>query len=551
MTVFLLVVLVFWLAVSLWHFVDLLQFFQLSEYLAGRFMLWSRGHLKRVVRPVEGIAALLMVAALLVPLFGRSWAVAIIVFAAWVGSAIYSLIKWRATRAKVIKPLVFTARVKRLLAAAILAWLVEAGMLFEIVFGASIWNVSAWPAFPEPRFFLFLFALWLIGQLTVVSIVLASLLTFPYEEALRFYYVQSARKVIRAVNPIVIGITGSYGKTSTKEILAHVLGSRYEVLKTPRTFNTIMGVCKIIREELKPRHKYFIVEMGAYKPGEIARICRLVHPRIGIITAIGPQHLERFKTLENIIRAKFELIEALPPDGVAVFNGDDPICARLAAQTSIKTLRYGLQSDTTALDLRVVDPQTGENGTTFDLVLEGQPPVTARTRLLGHHNVANTAGAVLVSLQCGVTLKEAAQALPSLAPLEHRLQLVRAPGDILYIDNAYNSNPSGAKIALEVLASFKNGRKILVTPGFIELGSIEAEEHARLGRNAAEVCDYIFLIGAPDRLAQIQKGIAEKSFAPDRVYCYNLLNDARPALRDLLKPGDVVLFENDLPDTYS
>ncbi len=154
-------------------------------------------------------------------------------------------------------------------------------------------------------------------------------------------------------------------------------------------------------------------------------------------------------------------------------------------------------------------------------------------------------------MQCGVGLKEAVHSLASLAPLEHRLQLVRAPGGITTLDNAYSSNPSGAKVALEVLGAFTKGRKILVTPGFAELGSLEAEEHARLGRLAAEVCDYIFLIGTPQRIAQIQAGIAEKGFAGDRVYCYNRLNDARPRLREILQPGDVVLFENDLPDTYS
>ncbi len=198
-----------------------------------------------------------------------------------------------------------------------LVLLVEAGGLFWLSFRIPPYQLASWPGEADPRIFIFLFGLWLVSQLTVANILLANLVTYPVEAALRAYYVESARRIIRAVNPIVIGITGSYGKTSTKEILAHVLASHVEVLKTPRTFNTIMGVCKVIREDLKPKHKYFIVEMGAYKAGEIARICRLVRPRIGILTAVGPQHLERFKTVEKIIQAKYELIEALPG-----WNGD-------------------------------------------------------------------------------------------------------------------------------------------------------------------------------------------------------------------------------------
>jgi UDP-N-acetylmuramoyl-tripeptide--D-alanyl-D-alanine ligase len=159
-------------------------------------------------------------------------------------------------------------------------------------------------------------------------------------------------------------------------------------------------------------------------------------------------------------------------------------------------------------------------------------------------------GASLAALQFGLSIKEISRALATLPQLEHRLQVIQAGSGIITIDNAYNSNPSGAKVSLEVLASFQGGRKVLVTPGFAELGSIEAEEHANLGRSAAQVCDLIFLIGVPERVDQILKGIREGGFNPEKVFCFPRLNDARVKMREVLQSGDVVLFENDLPDIY-
>jgi UDP-N-acetylmuramoyl-tripeptide--D-alanyl-D-alanine ligase len=393
--------------------------------------------------------------------------------------------------------------------------------------------------------------LWLLSQLTVFNLAAANLLTYPVEAAMRAYYVHSAETIMRQVHPVVIGITGSYGKTSTKEILAHLLGSKYEVLKTPKTYNTIMGVCMVIREQLKPNHKYFIVEMGAYKPGEIARICRLVHPQMAILTAIGPQHLERFRTIENIAHAKNELIQALPADGTAIINGDDPICRKLADEAHVKVLTYGMQPDSPSLNLRASQPITSESGASFDITLDGQPAGPVRTQLLGRHNITNALGAMLTAMQCGLSATEAVHALASVTTLEHRLQIIRNPGGIVTIDNAYSSNPSGSQVALEVLGSFKNGRKVIVTPGFAELGKLQAQEHAKLGHNAAQVCDLIFLIGSPERVSEIMAGVREAGFDLEKVFTYPRLAEAREKLREVLQPGDVVLFENDLPDTYS
>jgi UDP-N-acetylmuramoyl-tripeptide--D-alanyl-D-alanine ligase len=539
-----------WLLVSAWHTIDLLQFFQQHEYLSGRFLQWSVKRWSRVIYPVEFLALAGILAG---RVMRTSWVVTgWFTVMLWLVGAGIGFFRWRSERQKVIKPLVYTARIKRLLAAAIITAAVEAAVIFWIT---DPW-LQSYRSFPFTLtaggsiLVFYILCLWLHAQLTPLNIVLANGLAFPVEEASRQRYIREAREKIDRLDPIVIGITGSYGKTSTKEILAHLLGSKYAVLKTPKTFNTILGVCKVIREDLKPEHRYFIVEMGAYKPGEIARICDLVHPKIGILTAVGPQHLERFGSVETIARAKYELIEALPADGVAIFNGDDEICRQLAEKTQVKTLRYGMQPESPSLDLRAATLITSDQGTSFELQLGAEPALPSRTQLLGRHNVTNTLGAVLTATECGLSLKDAVRAIASLTPLEHRLQVVRAAGGIITLDNAYNSNPSGAKVALEVLASFQSGQKVLVTPGFAELGAIQAEEHRRLGENAAGVCDYIFLIGDPVRTGEILAGVQSKGFDPQRVFCYERLAAAKEHLRSLLQPGDVVLFENDLIDIY-
>jgi UDP-N-acetylmuramoyl-tripeptide--D-alanyl-D-alanine ligase len=548
-TLLFLAVQVFWLVLSLWHMLDLMQYLQQHEYLSLRFLNWSRQHWIKVARPVEWVVLLWLLTRLIPPILPASKLV-LFTLIIWLVTALISVYLWARAHRKAIKPLAVTARVKRLIAGAFVLLLVEAALLYAAFFGFSQPQFPAWNQGAPITALFWLLALWLVSQLSVFNLVLANWLNWPVEEALRQYYIRSAQKIIRQVNPIVIGVTGSYGKTSTKEILAHVLGSRYEVLKTPRTFNTILGVCKVIREELKPNHRYFIVEMGAYKPGEIARICRLVKPQIGILTAVGPQHLERFKTVENIAKAKFELIQALPQSGIAIFNGDDPICRDLAQKSPVKALCYGLSVLDPALDLLAKDVETTPEGSQFELFAPGHEPVPARMRLLGRHNISNALAAVLAGLQCGLALRDASRALASVPQMEHRLQLIPAGGGIITLDNAYNSNPAGAQVALEVLSSFKTGRKVLVTPGFAELGSIEAAEHARLGERAAQVCDLIFLIGSPQRTDQILQGIQSHNFDPARVFCFPRLKDARQKMSELLQPGDIVLFENDLTDIY-
>ncbi len=546
-----LLVSVMWAGLTVYSFIDLLRFYQLEEYDNARFLTWAIKKWKRN-HHFPQLAALLviLIASAFITAFSTNLLIAVLCSVAALSA---EFIQIRRANAIKIKPLIFTARAKRLVGLGIFIILVQASLLslFQVQAGNNLQQPFFSPGAQVSQAFLTnTISLLLLGQFVFLDILLANMLSFPIEEILRRYYIESARKVLAEVNPVVIGITGSYGKTSTKEILGHILAARYEVYKTPRSYNTLMGICKVIREELKPGQRYFIVEMGAYKPGEIAKICKLVKPQYGILTAVGPQHLERFKTIKNVAKAKNELILALPRDGAAVFNADDAVCLQLSNQAVIKVRRYGMENFELC-DVFARNIVLSSNGTSFEMfVKEIHSWYNVKTRLLGRHNVSNIMAAFLLARECGVALKEAIFAIATAAPFSHRLQLVKSENNVLYIDDSYNSNPIGARMALEVLRVYQNGRRILVTPGYAELGAIQEAEHEKLGALAGEVCDYVILVGNGARTTQIRAGALRSKIDPGHILCYNALSQVKEFFVTFLKPGDMVLFENDLPDNY-
>jgi UDP-N-acetylmuramoyl-tripeptide--D-alanyl-D-alanine ligase len=293
--------------------------------------------------------------------------------------------------------------------------------------------------------------------------------------------------------------------------------------------------------------------MGAYVKGEIKGICDLVKPQIGIVTAVGPQHLERFGSLETTSRAKYELIEALPADGVAVFNWDNPY-VRAMYERGYPETRIGVtwQNTDLAMQLRfhARNIQTTVDGLQFDVVdtLTGEEQHLT-TRLVGQHNVTNILLAVATARHLGMTLPEIALRVASLEPAEHRLQRRTLPGGVTVIDDAYSANPVGAQNALNVLSLYRDGRRVLITPGMVELGPIQDEENRALGRLAAQICTDIILVGQ-EQTRPIQQGVREAGFPTDRLKVYDTREEAIAWFNTALQPGDTVLFLNDLPDTY-
>lgn len=431
------------------------------------------------------------------------------------------------------KRLVFTARAIRLF---IITLLLLAFLIYSLL------------TLPIPLFFT---GLLVIAAFVPILLVISNTLIHPLEGVINNLYLKSAKKRLQGLKPRVIAITGSYGKTSTKDFLSSILSKRYRVLKTPGSFNTPMGICKVIREELRPEHEIFIVETGARDRGDIKELCNLVKPDIGVVTGIGPQHLETFGTVENIKNTKYELIESLPVGGIVVLNNDDENCRDFAKRIrDKKVLRYGVDEANDKPHLIARDISTSSEGITFLVENRKGEGVPFCCKLLGRHNVYNILAATAVAMECGLSLGEIGRAVKMIEPTPHRLQLIKGIGDVIVIDDAFNANPIGAKTALEVLNGFKGGRKILVTPGFIELGKEEYEENKRLGMAAANVCDFVFLVGQK-RTKPIFEGLKQANYPLENVFVERNLKGVTERFKNFLKAGDIVLFENDLPDNYN
>jgi UDP-N-acetylmuramoyl-tripeptide--D-alanyl-D-alanine ligase len=308
-----------------------------------------------------------------------------------------------------------------------------------------------------------------------------------------------------------------------------------------------LGVCRTINEALRPGHRFFVVEMGAYGEGEIRDLCSFVHPSIGVLTAIGPAHLERFGSMDAIRRAKYELIQSLPPNGAAVMNVDDPEVRMLADRTGgVRVVRYGLDPSgdpaVTATDVEVTPA-----GTSFTIVdREGGASLAVTTRLLGRHSVGHVLAGVAVAVLAGRSLKELGSPISALRAVDHRLQLMAGTGGVTVIDDAFNSNPEGAAAALEVLEQMPASKKVVVTPGIVELGNLQADANREFGRRAAGVADVLIVVAGLNRDALMSGANGGRA----RVIAVDSLSAATKELEALLRPGDAVLFENDLPDQY-
>lgn len=466
----------------------------------------------------------------------------------WIGGTAYLFHK--RDRSKYKKKLVFTPRAIRLF--------ITSNLLFLYLLSDMLSRIFSSTQYATLLVIFVIVAAQIMHQLAFYFILLGILINHPIETVINKYYMRSARHVIRGSKAKIIGITGSYGKTSVKDILHTLLSVKYKTLKTPESYNTPMGICKVIRGDIKPDYDFFVVEMGARRLGEIKELCDLVEPETAIITAIGPQHLETFGSLENISETKYEIIKSLPDNGTAVLNGDNPICANMVNKGHPqKILLYG-----TDFDIKKIPQKKGtsyefikadnisidSDGSSF-VLKNGRSEVGIKSHLLGRENIHNILAASAAALHYGVTLKEIKTAVKNIKPTPHRLQLIKNSNGIIVIDDAFNSNPVGAKMALNVLGSFKGGNKILVTPGLVELGEIEYEENKKLGEMAAAICDYVIVVGKT-QAESIIAGLEEKKFSSDKIKNVQSLDMASQCLQTILKPGDIVLFENDLPDNY-
>ena len=399
-----------------------------------------------------------------------------------------------------------------------------------------------------------LFVLY-IGLLPFIP-ALANLINKPIENRINRWYIDDAVRILREHEGLrIIGITGSYGKTSVKYYLTTLLSEGFRVLMTPESYNTPMGIVRTIREHMQPTHEIFVCEMGARHLHDIKEITDFVHPDDGIVTSIGPQHLETFHSMENIISTKYELLDAVdekekaeggkkPGKHLKFVNGDNEVIrANMKYQDAIT---YGLNEGN---DYRATDITVTGAGTAFTVTSPSGESAEYTTKLVGRHNVENIVGAIAAANSLGIPMTKLKMAVRRLQGVPHRLELTKH-GNVSILDDAYNSNPNGAKVALDTLALFEDSVKILVTPGMVELGEKEDEYNEKFGEQAAAVCDYIILVGEKNS-ASIRKGAEKAGFDPEKIFSKGTFTEASTLMYELDAGREkVILLENDLPDNY-
>ena len=371
------------------------------------------------------------------------------------------------------------------------------------------------------------------------------ILLLPLEKlVMHHYFIKAKRKLKKRNDLIKIGITGSFGKTSTKYILNTILSEKYEVCMSPHSFNTLPGLSKVINNYLEDKHQVLIAEMGARRRGDIKELCNLINPSIGVITGIGNQHLLSFKTVENIIKIKNELIESLPKeDGFAVFNGNNEKCVEMFSACKIQKEIVG---DYKQSSVKAGNISFDENGTTFTLFI-GNKKFECKTKLLGYHNVQNILMCVSVAKKLELTNTQIIKGIEKLNPVAHRLEIIKTENNII-IDDSYNASVEGVKCALEVLSKIGK-RKVVITPGLVELGLEEKQANINFGKAIAKVANKVVIVNKVN-FESLRQGLLNGGFKEDDIYQAETLNKAKILIKDFVKKDDVILFENDLPDNY-
>ena len=513
----------------------LLQMLQLSGYKLNGFFKWFKetkfSYLSRLfMLTFLSLSAMLITNVLLADFFVEE-------VLSYVSVLFYilfsSLFITNLFTAKQKTPLKYTKRMTRLV------------IVFALIVGGFTWTVQylGYRFVPYIRF-------GLIGIIPVtlpLFVVLAYLITWPLEKLISNGYIKRAKKKLKAQKNItVIGITGSYGKTSVKNILETLLSEKFKVCATPSSYNTPLGLAKTILSNLDDSDEVFIAEMGAKQMFDIKELCEMVEPKIGIITGVGNQHLLTFGTIDNIVKTKSELANYITESKGELFINVDSTLSMQISNNYTDAKKVGINFEGSELSAENI--KTSKDGLVFDLVYKKEK-VKCKTILLGKHNISNILLASSVALSMGLSLKQISAGVEKLRTVPHRLAIVKSSSTYTIIDDAYNSSVEGSKASLEVLNSFE-GKKFVITPGLVELGSEQFNSNFEFGKDMAAVCDYV-IIDSPINYEAIKAGLLFAGFAEDKIIQVATLSQAVEVLSKYTDYDSVVLFENDLPDNYS
>jgi UDP-N-acetylmuramoyl-tripeptide--D-alanyl-D-alanine ligase len=384
-------------------------------------------------------------------------------------------------------------------------------------------------------------AFWiLIVDLMIPFIIGAQILFFsiPSDISKDITINKAIKKREQLQNLMVIGITGSYGKGSTKEYMYSILSSRFEVAKTRDTFNTPIGIARSILSDVSSKTKIFIVEMGAYKKGEIQYMCNMVRPLIGILTAVNEQHVSLFGSIENTMKAKYELIDSIPNNGISLFNGNNQNALRLYRRTRKKKILYKVTDSQVGADICASEVRVSPTNLKFKIFLRGKDFGLFKTNLIGRHHIENLLPGIWVAEKMGMSAQEIREALLNIFPFNKTMEPYYSNKNTLLVDDTFNANPASVAAALDYLTIFK-GKKILVLQPMIELGESAQRYHFEIGKKAAEICDYLFLTNK-NFLSSIQKGAGKINSSMQIIVASN--NEIASFILDL-KDKDGVVFE--------
>lgn len=494
-----------------------LHMFQLNSYKPATHMRWLKRNWNTLIPGLVVAAAAVLASLLEDPVLGAMPISAIII-------GCDHFVK----PGKAKKPLVYTQRVIRMIVT--MAVLTAAAVAVAALTGG--WFVVA----------------AVMAAVSPLLVLAANFINKPVENAISRWFVNDAKRMLQKCPDLkVIGVTGSYGKTSVKFILKTLLQAKFDVLATPESYNTPMGVVLTVRNQLRATHEVFVCEMGARHVGDIKELCDIVHPQYGIITSVGPQHLETFYHIDNVKKTKFELADALPQDGAIFLNGEDENIASYRDNVKVPAVSYGLSYK---CDYYATDISASSRGTTFTVHTPKGEQETFTAALIGKHNVINILGAVAICCELGISLSALKPQVRRLESVPHRLQLIRKGGGVTVIDDAYNANPSGTRAAIDALALFE-GFKVLVTPGMVELGDRQEELNRAFGEYAAGVCDYAILVGKK-QTQPIYEGLRSAGYPEEKIYVADALSDAIVRAYGVDAGGreKIILLENDLPDNF-
>jgi len=536
----------FLLFISIWTFVyfrgmSLLQFYQQEEYDSDRFIRWL---FRR--RVFDKKATLLVLVSFILWYFLKDQNPPVynfILLTLFIPALIIGTLTSRQARKAQKKPLVLTARAQRIL----YTYLLLIGFYFA---GLLL-------TFEEENLTALMLSFVVFFQWPPFFLVAANFILIPVEEIITKKYLFQAKQKMKTLNPVIIAVTGSYGKTSIKHILAHILSSMSPTLATPGSVNTQMGITRIIRENLEEKHRYFVVEMGAYGPGSIKKLCQLTPPQLGIISSVGLAHFERFKSLRTVFDSKFELAKNLGArKKLTVINGDaipDYLLKPYLKQNP-QMVVCTAQGKLNPGAVKLVNSKQTADGLEIELEISsnsGSKKLALSVPIFGEHQGINVMLAVAAALNIGVPVEVIKGALKTLPQIKHRLEVTKTRAGLTIIDDAYNSNPSGFASALNALETLKHpdARAILVTPGMVELGQEHDTQHLMLGEKAGEIADVALVVG-PERMKSFIEGFYATARDKSALKTFMTQKEAENWVSENAVKGDVILYENNLPDIY-